>query len=124
MAPWLRAEASSDDRKATLRWLATKAAALGVPEAHADLGADPALSPREQALHLEIAARLYAAAGKGAEADATEVKAAGLSLSADERTAVAAEAAAWQEERPAAITTALERKILGLVASTRSVSAK
>jgi hypothetical protein len=124
MAPWLRAEASSDDRKATLRWLATKAAARGVPEAHADLGGDPALSPRERALHLEIAARLYAAAARSAEADAAEAKAAGVTLSAGDRAAVEAEAASWQEERPVTITTALERRILSLVASTRSVSAK
>jgi hypothetical protein len=105
-----------------LRWLAGKAAAFGVPEAHADLGDDADLPPRDRALHLKVAERLYAAAGRGPEADAAHARLAALALSAEDLASVETAAAAWQEERPMTIGTDLERKILDLVAATRSAS--
>jgi len=118
MAPWLKERASTPERRQTFRWLAMKAAALGVAEAHADLGDDDGLAARDRALHLKIAARLYAAGGRGADADAAAAKLAALGLAADALAAVAAEAEAWQEERPATITSELERKIVDLTAAT------
>ncbi|MBN8996867.1 MAG: hypothetical protein J0H94_16720 [Rhizobiales bacterium] len=118
IAPWLREGAVTPERQATFRWLAGKAAALGVAEAHADLGADAGLPVRERALHLKVAGRLFAAAGRASDADAAEAAFAALGLAATDLAAVTAEAEAWQEQRPATITSDLERKIIDLLAVT------
>ncbi len=77
----LRPRTSDDERRNTFKWLASKAAALDVPEAHRDLAELASDDPLTRGLHLVVAEKLFAEAGRNAEADAASADLAALNLS-------------------------------------------
>lgn len=103
-----------DEQTATFAWLATKAAALDVPEAHrdlADLAGDDLVT---RAVHLSLAAQLFEAAGQSADADAVNAELEALDLSNAYIVRVEDAIAARQPTELVLIDGELSGQILGL----------
>ncbi|MCB1489618.1 MAG: hypothetical protein KDJ88_19425, partial [Bauldia sp.] len=83
LAALLRPRIDDDKRREAFRWLAAKAAALDIAEAHRNL-ADLSTDRLERGAHLSIAAELFAAEGRNEEADAATAALAALNLGSDE----------------------------------------
>jgi hypothetical protein len=80
----LRQRLTDGKRRETFKWLAAKAAALDVPEAHRDLAELSSDDPLVRGLHLAIAEELFNEAGRHDEADAAGTALAALNLSSDD----------------------------------------
>ena len=80
----MRQHLTDDKRRETFKWLAGKAAALDVPEAHRDLAELASDDPLVRGLHLAIAEQLFNDAGRHDEADAAGAALAALNLSSDD----------------------------------------
>jgi hypothetical protein len=61
--------AKTEDHREGLRWLLSRAAALGSAEAHVALAEDPDLSPSDRYYHLEVAALLFEEEGEETRAE-------------------------------------------------------
>ncbi len=109
----LRPATKNDDRRATFVWLASKAAALDVAEAHRDL-AELADDPLTRGMHLAVAEELFAADGRNAEADAASADLAALNLSSDDIVAVQEAASKRERTDLVLVDQALADQILGL----------
>ncbi len=95
--PFLAARATTAEEKGGLEWLARKAAALGVPEAHLAL-ADLAEDPVEALFHAKLAAHLFGQKINVAGAAEAAQKAAGTSVSQADVDSVDARIADWTPE--------------------------
>ncbi|MCB1497899.1 MAG: hypothetical protein KDJ86_19100 [Bauldia sp.] len=104
---------NDDDWRKTFLWLASKAAALDVAEAHRDL-AELSGDRLTRGMHLSVAAELFAAEGRNQEADAATAELAALDLASDEILAVQDAAKNRKRTNLVLVDQALADRILGL----------
>jgi hypothetical protein len=95
--PFLASRASTEREKIGLGWLAEKAAALGVPEAHL---ARAALvnEPKAKLFHTKLAVRLWEELGNPAAAAAARVASGAISVTPEDAAAVDEDVSVWTPE--------------------------